>query len=312
MEAFRRASGYEVVNLWGASYGTLTAQRYIRKHGAHVRVAILDGAVSPAKDLFGAAAVDGERAMQIVLEECRSSKACTAQFGDLETRLHQLLSSFDTPRQVQLRDPLTGEPMAAVFTRDLVAQILRGALYTAEPRTLIPHAIAAASLGKFEPLAALAAYTAAWAIDTMAMGATLSVLCADQMPHQQAAGPAELAGFAGDSYRRHWTAGCAEWPHNLTSAADRTPLQSTVPVLILSGGLDPVTPPSSGDEVATQFERAAHAVMPDGAHNVSPFGCAPELMSQFLDAGSAEHLDYSCLQSVRRLPLVLSAGGPSP
>jgi len=48
----RSALGYDKLNLWGGSYGTRVALEYLRRHGAHVRTAVLDG-VAPADPSAG-------------------------------------------------------------------------------------------------------------------------------------------------------------------------------------------------------------------------------------------------------------------
>jgi pimeloyl-ACP methyl ester carboxylesterase len=107
------------------------------------------------------------------------------------------------------------------------------------------------------------------------------------------------AGFTGTSYRRFWQTACANWPHAITPASQRVPLRSRVPVLVLSGGLDPITPPSSGAAVAAQFESALHAIAPDATHNVSELGCAPRVLQEFI-ASTSSGTDASCLRAYRR------------
>jgi pimeloyl-ACP methyl ester carboxylesterase len=46
-------------------------------------------------------------------------------------------------------------------------------------------------------------------------------------------------------------------------------VKSDVPVLILSGGLDPVTPPANGAEVAKSLPRSRHIVAQGYGHIVS-------------------------------------------
>jgi pimeloyl-ACP methyl ester carboxylesterase len=311
IEALRQAMGYPAINLWGGSYGTLTAQQYIRKYGQYVRAAILDGALAPHHDLLGFVARDAQHAMQSVIDECRRSQECTRHYGDLDAQLNTFVRSLETPRAIRFRDPQTNEPTQAMITRDVAVGLLRGALYTPLSRSLVPHAIVEANRGRFEVLTALGAYTSSWSSDTMAGGVMLTVVCSDQMSFERHEASTLSTGFLGDSYLRVWKAACAKWPHHPMSAEDLTPLRSNVPVLVLSGGLDPVTPPSSGEEVAAQFSNAIHAVMPEGAHNISDVGCAPRLIAHFLVRPGTATLDLSCLRDVQRIPLAPTPVGPS-
>ncbi len=58
-----------------------------------------------------------------------------------------------------------------------------------------------------------------------------------------------------------------------------------MPVLLLSGELDPVTPPEYGDQVAAHFPRATHLVAPGQGHIVTTRGCMGDLVSEFIIAG---------------------------
>src|SRR5207249_8478880 len=43
LDEVRAGLGYDQIDLWGGSYGTRAALIYLREHGDHARVAILDG-----------------------------------------------------------------------------------------------------------------------------------------------------------------------------------------------------------------------------------------------------------------------------
>jgi hypothetical protein len=80
--------------------------------------------------------------------------------------------------------------------------------------------------------------------------------------------------------------------------------------LLLSGELDPVTPPSGGDEVLRGLQRGAHVVIRNNGH---PIGnaerCIGAMLGSFLERGSADGLDRSCAIANPALPFALS--GPS-
>jgi pimeloyl-ACP methyl ester carboxylesterase len=71
-----------------------------------------------------------------------------------------------------------------------------------------------------------------------------------------------------------------------------------VPVLVLSGELDPVTPPRYGDEVAASLPNGRHLVLEGQGHNVLPVGCVPKLLSKFIASADAKTLEVGCLATV--------------
>ncbi|HEY8537297.1 MAG TPA: alpha/beta hydrolase, partial [Steroidobacteraceae bacterium] len=82
----------------------------------------------------------------------------------------------------------------------------------------------------------------------------------------------------------------------------REPLAGDLPVLVISGEFDPVTPPRYGDEVVASLPKGRHIVAPGQGHNVIGAGCMPKLFAQFLETADARALDESCLQRLIAAP----------
>jgi pimeloyl-ACP methyl ester carboxylesterase len=88
---------------------------------------------------------------------------------------------------------------------------------------------------------------------------------------------------------------CDQWPKGTYPPDFTAPVKSDVPVLLLSGGLDPVTPPAYGDEVAKGFPDSRHVVAAGFGHIVSPHACAPRLIAAFVDTAGFGTLSQSCI-----------------
>lgn len=301
LEALRRALQLPRINLWGVSYGTLTAQQYLRRYEKHVRSAVLDGALPPDRKLLQSAGPDADAQLQALFRECAAWPACEARYPRLQqvfTRLLDQLTRRAAP--AVLKRPLSTEVRHVRLTRDAVVLMVRDALYSGRSRAILPYAITEAARGRWDVLLAMDSEMNTGTARAMAWGATLSVLCADQIDSSATPAAAAAAGFMGDSFQRFWQTACANWPHGVTAPSLRTALRSRVPVLILSGGLDPITPPASGAAVAAQFKAALHAIAPDAAHNVSDLGCAPTVLRNFIDSASTTDTDVACLHAYRR------------
>jgi pimeloyl-ACP methyl ester carboxylesterase len=299
LEALRRALHLKRINLWGVSYGTLTAQQYVRRYEKHVRSAVLDGALPPDRKLLQSAGPDADAQLLALFRECAAWPACEARYPRLQRAFTKLLGNLKRrPAVAAVKRPLSKEVRRVRLTRDAVALMVRDALYSGRTRAILPYAIDEATHGRWDVLLAMDSEMNTGTARAMAWGATLSVLCADQMDLGAAASLAQ-SGLMGDSFQRFWQTACAHWPHALTAPSLRTALRSRVPVLILSGGLDPITPPTSGAAVAAQFKAALHAIAPDAAHNISDLGCAPAVLHDFIEGATTE-IDVSCLHSYRR------------
>ena len=115
--------------------------------------------------------------------------------------------------------------------------------------------------------------------------------------------------FARDSYYRYWQAGCTAWDA-LPGAEDaHDPITSNVPALILSGDLDPVTPPSMGEHWLKGFPNGRHIVVAGNGHITSNTACMPHLLNDFVTTLDAGALNTECLGHLKRLPVVTGLNG---
>jgi pimeloyl-ACP methyl ester carboxylesterase len=89
---------------------------------------------------------------------------------------------------------------------------------------------------------------------------------------------------------------CDVWPRGEAAADAAKPVVSDVPVLILSGGLDPVTPPANGAEVAKTLSASRHIVARGYGHIVSPHACGPRLIAAFIDDPTFATLPAPCVE----------------
>ena len=97
---------------------------------------------------------------------------------------------------------------------------------------------------------------------------------------------------------------CAHWPRGDVPAAFYTIPTSTSPVLLLSGGLDPVTPPRHAERVAKALGPDARSVVvANNGHNVTAIACMRDAVFRFVDAATdaaAQAVDMGCAAKVPR------------
>ena len=80
-------------------------------------------------------------------------------------------------------------------------------------------------------------------------------------------------------------------------------MTTTVPVLLTSGTLDPVTPPENAETIARTLSRSLHLRVPAGGH--TPFGltgleCLDHLKRDFIERARTEGVDTSCVDRITR------------
>lgn len=315
LDEVRDALGYEQVNLFGISYGTVVAQQWIRRHGEQVRSAVLDGVVPLDANVSLLASGHNERVLERVLADCREQVDCAAAFPGLERKLALTLAELDSNRALeQLDDPRSGAPTRVDITSAGFLATLSAALYRPDLTSLIPLVIERAHAGDFGPLSAVALRSIA-NYDSISMGLYLSVACAEQFGHIDPR--AREAAFAGlDTFNSHnfevLEQACARWPHATLGPEAATPLQADTPVLILSGTYDPVTPPSFGEQLLAGLGNARHLEVEAGSHGIWYLGCTPRLLANFFDDPNPQALDATCLDTLARPAPFLTANGPLP
>ena len=269
----RQWLGYDQVNLWGGSYGTRAAQVYLRRHGEHVRAAVLDG-VLPVDELVPLhQAAAGQRAVDMLFARNR------AAFPDLEREFRSL---FDPAKPATIG----------------LAEGIRHALYSDDGRSF-PSLIHRAAGGDRAPLEQRA-IDAEKALSRLSIGLNLSVTCAEDIPFLDDAMIArETAGtFLGDLRIQRQRAACREWARGSVPSDVHEPVHSNVPVLLFSGGRDPVTPPSFGDQVAATLPNSRHVVFPESAHGT--FGaCSRRILTEFILTASPQGLPVDCADGPR-------------
>ncbi len=312
LEDVRKALGYGQINLLGVSYGTRAALAYLQLFPQNVRSVVLDSVVPPAWSLGDFTSRDAQRAFDLMVKRCQDAPACRETFPNLASEFAGLLRDLEQyPVDVQLPDPLTGENTSAHLSRATVLITVRMMLYSTETTALLPLIIHKAyAEGDMKPLAAQYLLISQSLNESMSDGMYLSVICAEDVPFYAAEppGPPTLFDYSRDEVKTL----CQNWPHGPASDALRQPVQSDVPALLLSGSADPVTPPSNSQQVAAGLTNSREIVVEGLGHNVMYRGCLPRLIGDFLESGSAQNLDTTCVQAVQPLPFFLSFSGPKP
>jgi len=300
VDAVRAALGYDRINLWGGSYGTRAALEYLRQFPAQVRSVVIDGVAPADMALPTSFSIDAEAMLRGLSERCSADPACKSRYPDLATGADALLARADhTPPKVMLTHPLTGARESVAIDQRLIAAALRVPLYAPQLAAVLPHAIAAATDGDYNPLLTLAGSLASNVAENFAEGMHYAVICAEDMPRVDAAGreAARRTRF-GLAFAQVYDETCRHVDVRAVPPAFYSIASADVPVLILSGGADPATPPRHGDAVAKQLRKSLHLVAPNLGHGVSSQGCAPELITRFVRQASFDAIDGACLERI--------------
>jgi pimeloyl-ACP methyl ester carboxylesterase len=310
LEAARVALGYEQVNLLGTSYGTRLALAYLREHPGRVRTLVLDAVVNPGMYLFLDAPRDGQRALDMALERCAADPDCRQAFPQSQEQVSGLFEAIEqAPLELELADPVSGEPLEFSLTRELLSSLLFNLLYAPEAVSLLPLGLrSAAEQGDFAPLLSLALGSSAGLYD----GLFYSVTCAEDAPfYTEAAARAQAAGTVFGDLGAAFRQVCSAWPVEPVEAV-HAPVAAQVPALLLSGAADPITPPEHAEAVAAMLPNSLHLVVPGLGHGVQNRGCLPRLTADFVEQAAVAGLDTGCAAAIQAPPFFVRLTGPNP
>lgn len=280
IDAVRDKLGVARINAIGASYGTRAVLSYQRQFPQAVRRAVLDGVVPPDMRLPDAAALDNQAAHDALLRACADEAACARRHPDLPARLPTLLASL--PRTVDLPHPVSGRSERVPLDRAAVLGLVRAPLYSPALAAALPAALAEAADGRWAPLAALAQQLTGGG-GGIATGQHFSVVCAEDLgPGVPVAAPS-AAPAVFDGQAALYRSVCADWPRGVVAPGFYTLPPAAAPTWLLSGTLDPVTPPRHGARVASALgARARHIVVPNVGHGVLAQACLREAVARFI------------------------------
>jgi pimeloyl-ACP methyl ester carboxylesterase len=297
LEDVRRALAYPRVNLWGGSYGTRVALEYLRRHPDVIRSVVLDGVATPSMIVSLDVWPSRERAIGAIIARCGASTACAAAHPDIATSLAAIRDALGPDgRDVAIALPRSGIVQTVHLRFDAVLAAMQPIVYLPEYAAMLPEILARARGGDFTPLvAAVSSLDDASELDLNA-ALHYSVTCAEDVPRITPERRASaLAGTLGAPLVARVVDVCDVWPRGAMAADFASPVTSDVPVLLLSGGLDPVTPPANAEAVAKTLAHARSIVAPGFGHIVSSRGCAPRLIARFVDVAGFDKLPPACV-----------------
>ena len=281
----RKALNIDRWVLFGISYGTRLALEVLRDHGEGVTAAILDSVLPPEVDFIGEAGVTFEEALKRLFADCRADYACDSTFGDLQSLLTESVRRFDAaPLPLRLTEAKEAPRFLNLTGQDYL-WIVFSAFYDWDRIERLPMLIQRTAAQDYRYLAteARASYLDT-AEDDFAEGMQFSIGCNEEFPFYKAKPlPRTMALLDGWTESQFYAWACPLWPSGKAAAKENEPIASDVPVLLLSGDYDPITPPSWAKRALASLPHGHHLIFRGIGHDVvDSTDCGGQAIADFL------------------------------
>ncbi|MFM1859963.1 MAG: hypothetical protein RL133_1463 [Pseudomonadota bacterium] len=308
LDAVRAALGAEQINLIGGSYGTRAGLEYLRLYPNRVRRLVLDGLAPPDGALPLSMGADARTALLNQFDRCESDTTCRTHYPKLREQWAQLLEKPQIT--INGRHPVTGKAERFSMPSAWLWEFGRLALYSPEIASTLPHAISEAALGNWSPFLGVLSLMNTHPRKPMAAAMHFAVLCAEDMPLIEGRVPGVSAPqFTGEAFAaakvglERYEQACRIWPRGRVDPEFYEMKPSPAPVVLLSGGADPVTPPHHGARVAQKLgDRARHEVVLNAGHGVMGLPCMRDALFEFINADTDANAQSVRLDCARNLP----------
>lgn len=299
LDEIRLALGYAKINLMGGSYGSRMALIYMRLYPGSVRTAVLNGVapVAALNPLYHAQSA--QAALELLFEKCSQDPDCSSRYPNMEEEFWTVIERLDqNPEEIYVPHPTSGKRIKVTMTRDVFAEAIRMQMYSRYGAARVPGLIHRAFLKEYYPFISTAMSSNRGVVRMLSIGLLMCVTCSEDIDRieQQDISRLTKGTFLGDIRVLDQIAACKIWPRTELPEDHGAAVRAPVPTLLLSGILDPVTPPRWGAEAARNLPHSLHLVVP-GSHGVGG-PCIDSIIKQFLETGSESGLDITCIKKL--------------
>ena len=308
-DAIRAALGHKKLNIYGGSYGTRAGLVYMRLFPESLETVILDS-VGPIEVPIGMFGKSGARSFDLLIENCEKDNTCKQAFPNLAEEFQAVKARLNkTPVILDILHPRLGTPTQLFLNDSKFTGNLRFQLYSTENRKMVPLVIHQAFLGNYQPLIGLMARNEGEQL--VYTGLLFNIVCNEDIPRVSDAEKVADANnnFDGKDSHQAWDMVCPFFPKYRPSEEFYQPVTANIPTLILSGNLDPVTPPSNGEYPANTLPNSHHIIVDNASHTVAMNTCANEIIHEFLTIKDPKGLDESCLDNIPVQTFMTSVNG---
>jgi len=291
---FRKNYGQEQVYLYGVSYGSRLALLFERLYPDAVKALILDGVYPLGVNSIEDYARLNADMLQRIFDLCEIDYICSERTKDnLSGRFEVFLDKLKIkPIEIQITHDKTLESLDISVTPELLIDTLFSASYSSSDIRFLPLYIESMMSGATDYLSNLVRDHYVWtnAISQFDEAAYFTYGCYGEVPFNSLQVTLSnsrlfpILDTLNSSYYSYEFDLCDAWDFNTANERLKTTHNISSPVLMLSGLLDPVTPPRYAAKLEGMGDNIYHLTWSNISHGVLYASeCAQFIMAKFLD-----------------------------
>lgn len=298
VDTLRHALGYDRIIYYGESYGTMLGQHLMREYPDTLTAVVLDGALSLTFPSWETA-LDAryEAALGHVVSLCAGDTACAAAYPTLEQDMTALYRQLqEKPFEIPVGD------QSIYIDAQQFSVAVYDSLYDVSKARFLPHVITTMLRGEIDDTipGMMVAPIPSQGVTGVALPTHYAFVCAEDptasLDETRSVEelrfefvPEYIASDAGE-----YIALCAHMDLPVLPDETDEAVTADIPVLILNGGFDPVTPAHVSAPIAEALPRSFTVDFPYGDHVLgSTDSCSHMVMLQFI-ANPNGRPDSSC------------------
>lgn len=312
VDAVRAALGYDKINIYGGSYGTRAALIYMQMFPDSLNSVVLDS-VAPMDVRIGLFGKTAEDSFQTLIDNCDAEETCKSAFPNLDADFQKVYAQLNEASiEMTIPHPRLATPTTLIIDKQKFVSTIQTQLYSTNSRSILPLIINQAANGNFMPfVGVLAQSDELQPRGSVYINVLLNIACSEDFPMISENQWTEDADntFAREISHTVLRMVCPVWPKYTPSEFLYEPVTANIPTLILSGKLDPVTPPQFGDIADKMLPNSRHLVADKVGHIVASNECGVDIVAQFINDLDLAAIDDSCLEELPAESFMTSLNG---
>ncbi len=291
LNALKKALKYDNWNVYGVSYATYTVQVYANDFPKDIKTLILDSSIPDiSKFYYNQNTSNYMNSLEKVFDACKNDPNCNKQYPNLESVYYETIEKLDKkPITVKVDKKIIPSGVFTYNTEDFKVCIQQS-LYRKKLIQVIPLLITEFNKESKSTLGSLvAAFAGSLSLD---YGLFYSTICNEALPYNS------IEAFNKDAlkYKKlkgglsfyksdflvsdKWNLGANKQSNMPNDLSNLTAL--TAPVLVFSGGFDPVTPVVNGKITADRFKNAFLVNAPVSGHGPTFSEAGAKIVAEFI------------------------------